>query len=584
MRQLRFEWPPLPEPNWQEEVFVGVWHPTAEIQVAQATGFPLSTVRKIQGRNWCLWGSISPFDESLAVVHDYRGISTSEHALAFKGYLTSPVRHTWSRISSSSEIRDELRGQPNGVFAAALIGQEGISLELQVDAFGVAPLYWRSDSAGTVFFATSPRYLRWSVGNQDPLAFSSVLTRGSVVGDLSIVPEVKRIPAGNSIRFDSSGVRRNQWFPFETLPPGDEPLSSKLLLEAEETFQAAMGRVTAVANDYRIFLPLSSGDDSRRILGALVQNKQEFTAKTIRILQQGDRDMDGAFTVELAHRFGFPHEVIEMADPVTYAGHDRLCRVLFSCEVNLHSWIVPLMKSLPTTASAIFDGLAGDALSNGAYVPLEFYEFHGSRLVSALTELLVPGQIEKRLRRKYAASIRHLRDCLASDVNQLPMTTNRSALALLLNRTRRHVGASSQHLIPAGNLVVYPYLDLDYINTAMRLAPKWKFIQSLQARCLERFSPELYRMRGSQRDAHFARTGSRGLALERMSARYKAIQREIGGSALAWRITEMFRTPYNFRSLGSLTSGRTRVRSDWWLSPLLMLEYEASTSRNAWSG
>lgn len=582
---LELRWPEPAGPGWIQEAFVGAWHPTAELEVSvPPEGNGISLSRRASG-NWCIVGTQPAFLQGGSLVHA-RPLERADNgvvAMAFRGYLASPPLHSWVGDASLFAAQDNWPVSPNGIFAAASINARERSLTLQVDAFGVAPLYWRVLDNGVVLFATSPRYLRLTERQLDPCAARSMLSRGTVLGDMSLVPGVVRVPAGARIRFDSKGRRTEHWFSFDSLPSGDEPLSDSLLSDIEDAFQAAMDRCLTVAGDYELVLPLSGGDDSRRFLGALLSRKTSFRAETIRTVGKNLRDADASFATELARHYGFPHRVHGDMSLAQFATNDSRYRLLLGTELSLSSWLMPLMESLPQAPVALFDGVAGDTLGNDCnLVPLALYDVPQAQLDRELIRFLLPETSNRIFVPEQFTPLEQVQNRILDAFRRLPSTQNRIILATLLTHTRREVGAPMHHLVSAGRLVLCPYFDLDYVAEALRLAPAWKHQQSLQARCLERFHPQLYAMPNSKRNNASAPLVKRGFHRERTLAQIRQLRKEVGARRLVSLYRRTLVAPYSYAAFLSPLSHRLQLITQWWLHPLLMLESERLRAVSTW--
>lgn len=588
MRKITLElrWPPPVTPGWTQEAFVGAWHPTAQLDLRLTREIDTAVLSRRAADNWCILGTQPTFGHANSLVHarTVEQATNGAVAAAFRGYLASPALHSWSGSKRFFEVQQCWPDRPNGIYAAAIINAHDHSLTLEVDAFGIAPLYWHTLDNGVVLFATNPRYLRLSEGKLEPHAMRSMLSRGTVLGDMSLVPGVSRVPAGSRIFFSRSGYVTNFWFSFDALPPGDEALSDLLLSTVERAFQTAMDRCLAVARDYSVVLPLSGGDDSRRFLGALLQRKVPFSAATVRVVGNNLRDTDAAFAAELARRYHFPHQI--HGDDLTsedYASSDSSYRLLLGTELSSSSWIMPLVESLPQTPIAVFDGVAGGIFGNDSVlVPLSVYELSGAQLDRDMIQFLLPDASDHIFVPERLAPLERVQERVLEVFQRLPLTQNRIALATLLTHTRREVGSPMHHLVPAGGLVMCPYLDLDYVVEALRLAPALKHKRSLQAMCLEHFQPQLYAMPSSKRNVESASTLRADFHHVRIHAKIKQMRREIGGQRLMSLYRHTLRFPYNYAALLSAPSHKIRMTTRWWLEPLLMLESERVRAASVW--
>jgi hypothetical protein len=375
---IRLDWSSVAPDSWREDFFWGAWHPRRRLVVTRPEPPASVSLASVSGDHWCLLSNTTP--EGAGLVHapaaagtagaplDRTMNATSDRlpnrglgAVAFRGYLLDPPLHSWS--ASPAALRywsGDLDRRHNGVFAAVCIDTTGERLEFVTDAFGISPLYWRRESDGLVLFASSARLLRTAGDTIEPFAARMMMSRGALCGDASLVRGVRRSPPATVVTFGPDDVRESRWFDITSLPPGEEPLGSEGLKEAEEVFRQSMRRCVSLMPGETSQLDLSGGDDSRRMLAMLLELGAPFHARTMRSFHAGGLDLDARFAAELSTKFGFPHQVLELADPVTYARDDALFRSLVSSEVGEHSWFFPLIRQLIGKPALVFDGLAGD--------------------------------------------------------------------------------------------------------------------------------------------------------------------------------------------------------------------------------
>jgi hypothetical protein len=465
----------------------------------------------------------------------------------------------------------EIAGRHNGIFAAARIGDAGASLRFTTDAFGIAPLYWRQLRGGLILFGTSPRYLRIAADTVSRYAERLFMHRHALAGNASLIDGVERVSPGTVLSFTAEQRSSVRWFDFSTIPRGDEEFSDSHVVDAELAFQTAMDRCLNLMPNDTSSLPLSSGDDSRRILASLTARGSPFRAMTVRVLQKGNRDLDARFASEMAAQFGFGHDVFEVADPLQYGKDDAACRLLFSSELSEHSWIAPLVRALPPGPSLVFDGLGGDIFGNTGYARRELYETQGDGDLIGVVRLSTSETINALLRDEAWESLTAVRDRMVKDLAFLPRNRNRPDLAFLLIRARRGTGPCMQNLLPPGQLPVYPYFDLDHVIATLRSNPIAKLEQTLQARCLARFWPDFFSVPGSRRFSTEIPRHSDATERARLKSRMRHLAREAQSRGISEAFRRMRFRNASLAALGVL-SDRFMLRSAWWLAPLLVLE------------
>ena len=497
---LRFAWPETTELPFREDFFFGAWHPNAELElVVESPPESVSPVICRSFRSFLVCNS-ADFYPGAALIHKAPVmISGKPHMLAFRGYVVEPPVHCWSGTGHVYDYwQKDLFRQHNGIFATARMLPD--RLELITDAFGISPLYYRLLENGTVLFATSARYLRVAGDDEpDPVAARMMLHRGSLCADMSLVPNTRRCKPGHVITFGDSGKTERPWFRFDALPVGAQRITAENLRAAEDVFQQAIDRCLRLMPGVEPQLPLSSGDDSRRILAALLDRRLPFQALTVRVRQKQYRDLDGRFAADMASALGFAHEVIELPDPFQTGIDHHVARTLFSSELLEHGWMPPLIRHLRRRGSLVFDGLGGDIFGNTGFAVPEWHTMPERGKLERLAREFLPSWPNSPYRENAFAPVEQAWEEVVRYLSILPEAPNRADYAFALIRARRGTGPSLQHLLPPGYIAAYPYFDLDHVRVTMELDSLDKIEEKLQARCLRVFWPDIYKFPGSRR-------------------------------------------------------------------------------------
>jgi hypothetical protein len=578
--RLAVRWPSRPPGAHDDNVFLGAWHPWRRLRVDWTDRSPTAVERS--GPNWTLVSTASPLHpEGTGLVHQAPDRST---AVAFRGYVL-PALHSYS---SGSDITGywgtRALAEHNGVFTTAVVDDDGFRLTLVVDALGMGPLYYRS-LGDVVLFSTNPRYLTAGGDRPDLLAWRYLLQPGWIASDRSLTEGVRRVPAGRAVRFSAHGPRELAWFGFETLGRGDRPVGPGAVGEVEEVFQESMRRCLQLRTDGAV-LPLSSGFDSRRILGTLLARGVEFSAVTARIFQKEYRDLDARFAGDMARTFGFPHTVVQMDALADYVADDRVRRCLIDAESQMHTWAIRVMQWLPRRPSLFFDGIGGDILGD----PVGWSVLFGLAVaprspeeeVEAIVTHTTSRVADSVLRRRRWPDVEVVRDDLRAYLRPFRAWPNVGELAFLLLRQRRAISIWSQQMVPPGHVVVCPYLDLDYLRLLLGFRSTEKHATKFQRACLRAFQPELYRFPGNRDIPADLPPGSPALYVERAVRCQAALHEEIDAGGASAFMAELF--TIKRRALLHL-SRHSRViaeRSVWWLNPVMELVARQMTTPPVW--
>ncbi len=548
----------------EEAFFAGAFRAREPISIRSELS-PSANVREISEQNHWLIGSKWQTDsgERSYVNRD----SNRGASLAFKGYVfgaetlhsASPPERLF-RYWQGSETPDP---SPNGVYSAAYASDRGSELFLLADCLGMSPLYFRCIDE-TVYFATNPRFLTTPADQPDLLAWKSLLAGSNLFGDQTLTAGVSRLPAGHSLIADATGVTVKPWYSFDQFADGDRPVDDAALREVEDSLAQAVDRCVSIPG-YSVELPLSSGHDSRRILANLLASKTEFRASTVRVTQKNHRDLDAPFARQMSEQFEFPHRIIELGDNQEYASLDLERQLLVDNETPNHAWALRLMQNLPSTPSVVVDGVLGDILGNPGFRMPGMYDSTRQDLEIIFDELF-DEDVDRHLPGSHWPPARNLRDYVGDYLEPFMHRRNMPEFAFILTRQRRSTALWSHQQIPAGHLVVCPYLDLDYLTLLFSFLPQSKHDTVIQRACLERFWPELASVPGNRDIPDSVRPGDPGEMISRdlvayraLEAKYPEIRQKLSGllggkSRLLYRVSRY--------------SQRVAARMLWMLQPL----------------
>lgn len=577
---LRFGWPVAPRYPYREAVCFGAWHPTRPLRFDCGPPPPGIESVAITGRNWALIGSADCHGAALAHAGD--PAKGQPDAVAFRGYILEPALHCWAGSEPVLAYWSGEHASHNGAFATILIDRDGVRLRLIAGAFALTPLFYRRLPDGLVLFASSPRYLTMPGDELDPIASRMLFHRLSLCGDASLVPGVRRVAPGQILEFGPGGMKSTTWFDFGALPRGEEPIDERAVAEMEEVFQVAMDRCLRLMHGDAIHLPLSSGDDSRRILAALVDRKVDFRALTVRIRQKQYRDLDARFAREMARYFGFRHQILEECESLDgYRVDEHDCRLMFASEDAGHTWLVPLVKEVGHGRSVVFDGIGGDIFGNTGFGIARLHTIAEPEKLAAIAEESIPSTGSSILQQEAWAPLEEARESLERFMQFLPEGRNRADLAFIFVRSCRSTTLWHHHLLSTGCVAAFPYFDLDHAAITMKYDPLEKLQRTVQSRCLEQFWPEYYNFPGSRRIPKEIPPGTPDRMNQLRLVRLAQLWSECGSTLDADWLGRI-KPRYRALAIASRFSGKLSLRLYWWLTPLLMLESHRRRMRGCW--
>lgn len=585
---LTFELPELPEDSFKEEFFVGVWHPSAKLQVNLSTSSSTIDYVSINGRNWSIFSSRSPFHKNgtclahtRTTYNDFANAETGSEVVAFRGYILEPPTHTWSESELILNYWQQEHSRHNGVFATVIIGDGGKELKFITDAFGIATLYYRN-FAGGVLFSTSTRFLTTASDQIDKISASIFMHCGSVYGNRSLTEGVNRVPPGTILKYSEGKMSSQKWFAYSDLPKGTKPITPSSLHDVEEAFQASMERCLRLQTSGYV-LPLSSGYDSRRILAALHSRKVPFSALTVRVLQKENHDLDGHWASVMARELGFKHQVVELPSPDEYARLDHMRRLLVDSHVTEHTWFLTMYPHIPQQSCLLFDGLAGDTFGNTGFFDKELHIADEKKALRTILDLVISSKLDRIMDEQAWPTPKILQEYLSEYLLDLLEGRRISDVAFMMLRTRTGPGMCFQRLVPAGHVTVYPYLDLDYASITLQFDPLEKMPpHTLQAQCLEVFWPNYFMFPGNNKIPPDSKPKSRRNNEDIKLACFREIYAEAGypkGSAVYNLLTMR---AFAIATFALIHKGYLK-RARWWLEPLMMLLAKQANNRVCWT-
>lgn len=562
--------------NWsssEENFFVGAWHPSATLNVKVMGG----GVKKIAGDNWFMLSCLNDSAEKIGPLHGEPNQSGEySKAILFSGYLLEPSLHTFS---TSEQVFKYFSGsQPpdyNGVFSLVKIEESGKRIEIRSDAFGISPLYFRIYES-MILFSSNPRFLRMENDSSDLLAWRCLIQSRALSSDRTLSNEIKRFPFGSIMINEGHDLNTLSWFNLSEIPSGEKVLDGNAVADLEDSFRSAVNKCLKLQNG-RNFLPLSSGYDSRRLVANFNDLNVDFESATVRVFQRGYRDLDARYSTQMAKDFGFSHKVIDLPLMEEYLQNDWRRRVLLDAETSLHTWYVSLIKGLPEGKTIIFDGLGGDVWGETGYEVADFFKDSYSQRTQKIANYVINDSFESVFSLNMPSSS-EVRADIRHYLETLPDSVHLADFAFLLMRTRRAISLGVQQLLPFGHLVVFPYLDLDYVKTSLNYNPFDKMKKSIQARCLETFWPQYYSYSGSRNFPEDLPGEGDHIYKDQLAGRFKQMKKEIVSQKGLLEFNRFLSNKAKMIFFSSCLSKKALFKREWYLMGLM--ELVARQSRN----
>jgi asparagine synthase (glutamine-hydrolysing) len=248
--------------------------------------------------------------------------------------------------------------QPSGVGNAGW-RWDGERLRAHTGRYGFRPLFVRRLADGV---AISPSLVRlMAIGGQlpfDDAAMAVFLRIGFFVGEDTPFRDVRVLPPGGRLEWCGGVLSVEATYP----KVGASTLTRAAAIDAYiDVFRDAVRRCGPGQRPNVV--PLSGGRDSRHILFELCASG--FVPERCLTLRnyppRGSRDV--VVATEIARAVGVTHELIEEI-PSRASAEVRKNLITHFC-ADEHAWFMALADRLSGQNVAVWDGIAGDVLSNG---------------------------------------------------------------------------------------------------------------------------------------------------------------------------------------------------------------------------
>ena len=359
----------------------------------------------------------------------------------------------------------------------------GGALRVTTPRFGFCPLYFHQTRDA---LALSPSLLRLApLGvpmEPDHDALAVFIRLGFFIGAQTPFKGIRQAAPGRSVEWPGSPLQDA----FDIAHPASSTMSRSAAVDRYgEAFRAAMRRLLP---EGEIVLPLSGGRDSRHILFEIVEAGRKPLAVTMRRWAP-DIDDDLSIARTLAARFKLKHAVLG-ATPAKARAQCRASALTGFSSDEL-GWMLPIRAFLDRHEGVVFDGIAGDILSNGLYLHPGLLAAMQAGDTAEAAELLLgledlwqgvlDGAFYKSLSRERAAA------ALRAELGKHLGAPNPVSSYLFWNRTRREMSLFGFTIL--GN-VRMPYIDGDVYDLLTTLPPSYFAGQTFHTETIHRMFPQ----------------------------------------------------------------------------------------------
>ena len=404
-------------------------------------------------------------------------------------------------IARRSESGFETSG-PSTFRAGRRVGTDGIFAEwrwendrlaIARDRWGVQPLFWSvtptsvhvSPSIDALLSAGVPAEL-------DDAAMAVFLRIGFFVGDDTPFAAIRALPPVTSVAWNADGITQHGAWRY---PRASELARPQAVERFADCFTAAVDRCLDAASE-PIAVPLSGGHDSRHILFAMHElGRMPDQCVTVHPYPPAAAD-DVAVARVVAEALGARHVLLPQRTQRIAAEREKN-QLTHYC-ADEHAQFLPLRDYFADRRCEVFDGLAGDVLSQSQRLDAALHaDFVEGRFDEAAQRILgdlatIEPSLDHLLTRRGAArfSRRLAVSRLATEIARHAGAPNPIAGFFFFSRMRREIALAPYGLLDVCP-VSTPFLDHELVDLLLSLPFALVQDRTLHTETLHRRYPAL---------------------------------------------------------------------------------------------
>ena len=389
----------------------------------------------------------------------------------YGSFVWGEARDSSGKLQSAQAVREQWRDGAvrlwDGYYSAVTVEDGGQSLIACSDILGVYPLYYWSDGKGVVLVGTSPELFRGHPqfrATLDVQGLLGILLTNGLVNNQTIWRDVRRLGAGNRVRFDRARVFEDTAYRIPTEPTAVDLPTSGHAHMLEQAFAAAMHRHAPAGRDYNLLL--SGGLDSRLLAGYLAEYEDKIECLTF----GQPRDYEMLCAKAVADACGMKHHAHRVpaeryAEAVRQSARWEMLSAGFS---GIYEWTI--RDSLLSLPDRVIGGHLLDAVIGGSHIDWAFNSESGKLDFDGLLSSLHSWAIDSAtLKSMLVPGVREIVDDVMATARKeyeegAEQEHYRSWIFDLHHRQRFHVGAVLWP-ISFSSWPVIPCLDREVIAT-----------------------------------------------------------------------------------------------------------------------
>ncbi len=399
-------------------------------------------------------------------------LETPEYLLVIEGKtFGKPLQETVEDIEGLSAAF--------GYFGYVRQNKRTGAIDIGTDRLGYFPMYFAHEG-GAFHFGSSLNFVKCQLRSRSVNfeAWEELLVLGEIIGEKTTIAEISRLAPGTRIRADDNGIVFVRFWE----PEIPEPMPhDAYVCENNRLLTEAMRK--CLTHEGKRIIPLSGGEDSRRIAIAAAQLGIPVEFWTQKGIHRGDVDNDTLVATEVAQTLGHKNRVVELPSWQQYLEDCRTRDVLLGFECIAHEWLLPMVRAVPAGAT-VYDGIIGDVSINGHYFKA-YPEFTDSYHDTARWAGMLCGTAARPWLRTISGSVRTpLVERVKQALDSYPSHPHRLTYYFLLNHTRRKISLLSQFYSAKGVAICYPYSYYPLLRQSLSADPRVQQQRFLHRDCM----------------------------------------------------------------------------------------------------
>ncbi|MGH8232858.1 MAG: hypothetical protein ACREPU_01490 [Rhodanobacteraceae bacterium] len=449
---------------------------------------------------------------------------------------------------------------PDGIFAGW--NWDGCRLVVNNDRYGFHPVFWSRLPGGGVGVSPSLVALigQGAPTDLDVEALAVFFRLGFFVGDDTPFSAIKALPPNAVFEWENGElVCHGRYPPAATASkmPRDDAIDRYI-----ELFARAMAKRAPRSEMFAV--PLSGGRDSRHILLELHRMGLQPAACVSAMDNPPDPNEDPEIAAALCKELGFRPVVVDQKLSVFSAQARKNLETHF-CATS-HGWYLALADFLNGRFDCVYDGIAGDVLSQSKFLSASLDAAFHSGDINAICSALMRRQVSSfaginvllKGEMKPCLDPAVAKSRIAKEVEKHLDNPNPVAAFVFWNRTRREIALAPYSLLGGVACVYAPFLDHDLFDFLVTLPSAIVLDRRFHDDAIARAYPEF---------AHipYAHNAPPDADDSRMRARF------MGDAARRFLLKRPSRLMKNMAPRAKmLTSILSRGHVNPWISPLIV--------------